>query len=350
VLPVLKEDSAPEGEGGYDPGQSSAPEGEGGYDPSNDGYDDHESGQSSQVEGGNADGYDVAQADADEVDSQMQNLMEDEDTDVDIGHANNSDESDEDENVEVVPNPAAWNHDFSSAMTVNDGHDSAWQYHQNNIATGGMYPNKEALKDAITQWAMSTQRVLRAAVSSQKFLTMECKNNDCPARVHGYLPKYGTSWVISDFVQHTCVFPYIPQDHGNLSSTLIARLLYSEIVERKAMEVKAIQTKVFVRFHYRISYGKAWRAKQMALEQRFGSYIDAYDCVVRLLRTLINEAYRPPFRRVCRENSHHRTLEVTPAVTSHACSSLERNLYWQFTLRRLLTGSLGLRNRKLAVR
>ena len=292
VLPVLKEVSAPEGEGGYDPGQSSAGIHLSMLDvPSNAGYDGHESGQSSQVEGGNADVYDVGQADADEVDGQMQNLMEDEDTDVDIGHADNSDESDEDENVEVVPNPAAWNHDFSSAMNVNDGHDSAWQYHQNNIATGGMYPNKEALKDAITQWAMSTQRVLRAAVSSQQFLTMVCKNDGCPARVHGYLPKYGTSWVISDFVQHTCVIPYIPQDHGNLSSTQIARLFYSEIVESKAMEVKAIQTKVFVRFNYRISYGKAWRAKHMALEKRFGSYFDAYDCVVRLLRTL---QYRNP--------------------------------------------------------
>ena len=149
VLPILKEVSAHEGEGGYDPGQSSA------------GYDGHESGQSSQVEGGNADGYDIGQADADEVDGQMQNLMEDEDTDFDVGYADNSDKSDEDENVEVVPNPAAWNLDYSSAMTVNDGHDSAWQYHQNNIATGGMYPNKEALKDAITQWAMSMQRINR---------------------------------------------------------------------------------------------------------------------------------------------------------------------------------------------
>lgn len=212
--------------------------------------------------------------------------MEEEDTDVERGHAHDSDESDEEENAEEVPNPAWWNHDFSSAMTVNDGHDSAWQYHQNNIATGAMYPNKQALKDAIINWAMSTQRVFTAQVSSQKFLTMVCKNADCPARVHGFLPKYGTSWVISDLVNHTCLIPCIPQDHANLSSMLIARLLYSEIVECKAMEVKAIQTKVFVRFKYRISYGKAWRAKHRALETRFGSFFDAYDSVVRLLQTL----------------------------------------------------------------
>ena len=55
--------------------------------------------------------------------------MEEEDTDVERGHADDSDKSDEEENAEEVPNPAWWNHDFSSAMTLNDGHDSTLQYH-----------------------------------------------------------------------------------------------------------------------------------------------------------------------------------------------------------------------------
>ena len=151
VLPVVKEVTAHEGEGGYE-GQSSQVEGGNAY-----GYEQgqssqveggnayrYEPGQSSQVEGGNADGDYNGEVDADEVDGHMQDQMEEEDTDVERGHADDSDESDEEENAEEVPNPAWWNHDLSSAMTVNDGHDSAWQYHQNNIATGAMYPNKQA--------------------------------------------------------------------------------------------------------------------------------------------------------------------------------------------------------------
>src|SRR4051812_32236287 len=282
VLPVLKEVSAPKGHGGYDPGQSSE-----GMHMQNDGDDAPVSGQNSEVEGGTANGYDSGEVDADEVDGHMQNQMEEEDTDDDTNdEADDSDESDEEDNIEKVPNPASWNQDFSSAMTVNDGHDFAWLYHQNNIAMGAMYPNKEALKDATINWAMSTIRVFRTKVSSQKYLTMVCTNMECPSRVHAYLPKYDTSWVISDLVHHTCVIPSIPQDLGNLSSTLIARLFYTEIVECKVMEVKAIQTKVFGRLKYNISYGKAWRAKHRALETRFGSFFDAYDSVVRLLHTL----------------------------------------------------------------
>jgi hypothetical protein len=52
------------------------------------------------------------------------------------------------------------------------------------------------------------------------------------------------------------------------------------------MEVKAIQKTVKQRYKYNIFYGKAWRAKQKALETRFGSFFDSYDSVVHMLHTL----------------------------------------------------------------
>ena len=54
----------------------------------------------------------------------------------------------------------------------------------------------------------------------------------------------------------------------------------------QAMRVKSIQIKVKTRFKYEISYGKAWRTRNKALEMRFGTFYDGYDCVVRLLETL----------------------------------------------------------------
>ena len=137
---------------------------------------------------------------------------------------------------------------------------------------------------------------------------MVCRADDCPARVHGYCPQYDTTWVVSDLVLHTCVNTHIRQDHGNLSSTLIARLFYTQIVTSKAMEVSSLQEKVRAKFQYSISYGKAWRAKQRALEIRFGTFVDSYDSVVRLLNTLkarnpgtyvnIQDFYMPEFPTV----------------------------------------------------
>ena len=84
VLPVVKEVTTHEGEGGYDPGHSSVGRQ---LSMSNAGDDCYEQGQSSQVEGGNAYGYEPGQnsqveggnangdyngeVDADEVDGHM---------------------------------------------------------------------------------------------------------------------------------------------------------------------------------------------------------------------------------------------------------------------------------------
>jgi hypothetical protein len=57
-------------------------------------------------------------------------------------------DSDDEENKEVlIPQPR--NRDFSNLMTEEDGHDSTWKYHQNNIAIGAMYPRKKYRKEAI---------------------------------------------------------------------------------------------------------------------------------------------------------------------------------------------------------
>ncbi|XP_051222202.1 uncharacterized protein [Lolium perenne] len=216
-------------------------------------------------------------------------MMDEEDEDgvedeLDSDQSGGSDNSDDNEKEDPIP--SSWNHDMSEAMIVDDRHDSAWEYTMNTISIGARYADKRYLQEAITQWAMNTQRVFRTTVSSQKFLIVVCSDARCPSRVHGYCPKYDTTWVVSDFVPHTCVLKSMLLDHRNLTSTLLARLLYKEIVENKVMGVKAIQQRVHLKYKYVISYGKAWRAKQTALEMRFGTFLDAYDGVVHLLQTL----------------------------------------------------------------
>nr|XP_051214081.1 uncharacterized protein LOC127331894 [Lolium perenne] len=237
MLPDAKEVNSQEGEGEFHPGQSSQSSDAGGSS--------FQSGQSSHAAGGH-----------------------------------------DDDNEEEDPIPSSWNHDLSEAMIVDDRHDSAWEYNMNTISIGARYADKRHLQEAITQWAMNTQRVFRTTVSSQKFLTVVCSDARCPSRVHGYCSKYDTTWIVSDFVPHTCVLKSMLKDHRNLTSTPLARLFYKEIVENTMMGVKAIQKRVHLQYKYEIEYGKAWRAKQTALENKFGTFYDAYDGVVRLLQTL----------------------------------------------------------------
>jgi hypothetical protein len=121
--------------------------------------------------------------------------------------------------------PGSWNQDFASAMTVDDDHDSVWEYHKNDVAKGGTFKSSRHLLEAIIKWAMSTHRQFKTIVSSRKYLKMECVDINYPGRVHGYIPKFNTTWRVRDFLPYTCVIPSIRQDHRNLSPTLIAQLL-----------------------------------------------------------------------------------------------------------------------------
>ncbi|KAK1630167.1 hypothetical protein QYE76_004482 [Lolium multiflorum] len=152
MLPEAKVVNSQEGEGEFHPGQSSQSSDAGGSS--------FQSGQSSHAAGGH-DGS-VELESEDEEEDQMQNMMDEEDEDgvdyeLDSDESGGSDTSDD--NNEEDPIPSSWNHDnLSDAMIVDDWHDSSWEYSMNTISVGARYADKRHLQEAITQWAMNTQR------------------------------------------------------------------------------------------------------------------------------------------------------------------------------------------------
>jgi hypothetical protein len=89
---------------------------------------------------------------SDDEDEVLQQQMEAKDVDGDAYDINlsDSDEEDQEDDPEEAPIPNSWNQDISNIMRVNEGHDSAWEYHPNSISVGSLYPDKQRLKDAIT--------------------------------------------------------------------------------------------------------------------------------------------------------------------------------------------------------
>ena len=77
-------------------------------------------------------------------------------------------------------------------------------------------------------------------------------------------------------VPHTCVVAESVQSHKNMSSGFIANIIYGEIVDNIDFELRSIIRAIEARFQYTISYAKTWRAKQKALESKFGMFEDSY--------------------------------------------------------------------------
>ncbi|XP_044336445.1 uncharacterized protein [Triticum aestivum] len=170
----------------------------------------HDAGQSSQSIILACSGF----ADGDEEGKEMQRVTEEEDDD---GLAESLD-SKNSEDEEEVPIPSAWDQDISTSLTINDGHETPWQYNLNQVQIGAMYGTKEKLKYAVRKWVMSTQRVFRTHISSPTTYTVKCVETSCPGKVHGHVPKYNIHWVVTDIVPHNCVRKNLLVNHPNLTS------------------------------------------------------------------------------------------------------------------------------------
>ena len=209
VQPVPKEENTVQLHVGYEPGQGSQVANEiylSGSQPQ-----DVDASQESDYVPHNVCGHDTGQsqsiilagsgvADGDEEGDEMQRVMEEEDED---GFAEDLDSENSEDEVEV-PIPSAWDQDISTGLTVNDGHETPWQYNQNQVQIGAMFDTKKKLKYAVVKWAMSTQRVFRTHISSRTNYTVKCVETGCPEKVRGHVPKYNIHWVVTDVIPHTC--------------------------------------------------------------------------------------------------------------------------------------------------
>uniref|UniRef100_A0A453MBW1 Uncharacterized protein n=1 Tax=Aegilops tauschii subsp. strangulata TaxID=200361 RepID=A0A453MBW1_AEGTS len=90
-----------------------------------------------------------------------------------------------------------------------------------------MFDTKKKSKYAVIKWAMSTQRVFRTHIPSPTNYTMKCVETGCPGKVHGHVPKYHIHWVVTDVFPHNYVRKNLLVNHPNLTSTLIAQLMYT---------------------------------------------------------------------------------------------------------------------------
>ena len=67
---------------------------------------------------------------------------------------------------------------------------------------------------------------------------------------------------------HTCRLTVVAQTHRNITSTFVAKKMHGVIMDKIDYEPKLIMRDIDDRFQYKISYAKAWRAKQKVFEMR----------------------------------------------------------------------------------
>lgn len=183
--------------------------------------------------------------------------------------------------------PGNWsNYDYSH-LVVNEGESVSWEYNVNEVTIGAVYRSGDEVKEVVKRWStLCLQREFRVHKSSPSIYDVKCVQQDCPFRVHAYKGKYDTFWTVSRIEQHTCVLEELRSRHRNLSAGFIAQHIYSKIVHNPGYEPKSIVGLIEDDFKYTISYNKAYRAKEKALQMRWGTYEASYHNLPLLLNTL----------------------------------------------------------------
>ena len=74
--------------------------------------------------------------------------------------------------------------------------------------------------------------------------------------------------------------------HLQLNSRFIARQLCPIVKHMPTITVSALVETIFQLYNYYVKYGKAWRAKQRALEIMFGNWEEAYERLPVMLNAM----------------------------------------------------------------
>ncbi|XP_025680220.1 uncharacterized protein [Arachis hypogaea] len=69
---------------------------------------------------------------------------------------------------------------------------------------------------------------------------------------------------------HSCLAPTISQDHRQLNSSLIYRVILPLIQSNPSVSILVLQREVQASYHFKPFYGKLWMAKQKAIAQIYG--------------------------------------------------------------------------------
>ncbi|WVZ73043.1 hypothetical protein U9M48_021398 [Paspalum notatum var. saurae] len=142
-------------------------------------------------------------------------------------------------------------------------------------------------KEAVQRWtAKSLKKEFGVVKSSPQVYDVKCIRDDCPFRVHAYMGKYDTFWSVSRIEHHTCILEELEVQHRNLTADFVAQHMYSKIVNNPGYEAKSIINSIDDDFQYKISYSKAYMAKQKVLEMRWGTYEASYHNLPRVPHTL----------------------------------------------------------------
>ncbi|CAI9117259.1 OLC1v1018610C1 [Oldenlandia corymbosa var. corymbosa] len=160
-----------------------------------------------------------------------------------------------------------------------------WKGDRENLDLNTCFNNRDEVEAAIEDWNIYHNRQFYVLSSGRKSWSAECATrrmqtpigqSTCAWRMHASLKKNGLWQIVSWVDRHNCVGITRQNDHRNLRSKLIARLIRRSVENDPGFKVKSIRDAVKEAYKVDVKYKKAWHARRKAIEACYGSWIDNF--------------------------------------------------------------------------
>ncbi|KAH1241677.1 hypothetical protein GmHk_07G019202 [Glycine max] len=140
------------------------------------------------------------------------------------------------------------------------------------LYVGMEFDSKDAVKNAVKQYVMKVHQSFKVVESKSNKYVVCCLNKNaecpCPFYMRAIISKKTDTWKVTQWGgPHTCLNMTMTQDHEKLDSDLIATCM---IREDPSIKISLIQERINSEFAYKVSYKKAWLAKQKAIAIEYG--------------------------------------------------------------------------------
>ncbi|CAI9115199.1 OLC1v1016038C1 [Oldenlandia corymbosa var. corymbosa] len=160
-----------------------------------------------------------------------------------------------------------------------------WKGDRENLDLNTCFNNRDEVEAAIEDWNIYHNRQFYVLSSGRKSWSAECATrrmqtpigqSTCAWRMRASLKKNGLWQIVSWVDRHNSVGVTRHNDHRNLRSKLIARLIRRSVENDPGFKVKSIRDAVKEAYKVDVKYKKAWHARRKAIEACYGSWIDNF--------------------------------------------------------------------------
>ncbi|KAH9611123.1 hypothetical protein KSS87_001526 [Heliosperma pusillum] len=191
------------------------------------------------------------------------------------------------------------------------------------FAVGQFFTNKASISDEVTFYSVQANQFFKVAESKPDTVTYKCGRSPSPCNWRLRATRkdpYSQAFTIVTYKgphDSSCVGDMVPRDHFKLKRGFISHLIRNYVEGDWGYKVMSVVELILDKFGYKISYAKAWNAKQRAI----GDIFDDWDASYEML---------PRFMQGLKESNHGTVVQWSTTPIGDSNVHTFKRVFWAF--------------------